>query len=287
MEWVETTGRTIEEAKDAALDQLGVDEVDAEFEVLAEPRPGLFGRMRGEARVRARVRPATPRPKVDRRDRRRRGTPSEGRARRDTGEAAAATGAGASGAGDDGDASAGVADGPGIDEKVTTVADGAPVPSDEEVAEEAGRAATAFLDELVEAFGLTGTVSIGTGDDGAVELAVDGDDLGLLVGPKGQTLAAVQELARTVVLRHVPAARDQRLRVDVAGYRARRREALARFTRQVADEVRASGVSRALEPMSAADRKVVHDTANALEGVRTVSEGEDPRRRVVILPGGE
>src|SRR5687767_5377461 len=70
MEWVETTGRTVEEAKDAALDQLGVDEQDAEFEVLEEPRTGLFGRTRGEARVRARVRPTQPRPKVDRRDRR-------------------------------------------------------------------------------------------------------------------------------------------------------------------------------------------------------------------------
>ena len=57
MEWVETTGRTVEEAKELALDQLGVDEVDAEFEVLEEPKLGLFGRLRSEARVRARVKP--------------------------------------------------------------------------------------------------------------------------------------------------------------------------------------------------------------------------------------
>src|SRR5580704_2101494 len=72
MEWVEMTGRSVAEAKDAALDELGVDEVDAEFEVLEEPRQGLFGRQRGEARVRARVRPTSPRPKTDRRDRKRR-----------------------------------------------------------------------------------------------------------------------------------------------------------------------------------------------------------------------
>src|SRR3954454_21855786 len=71
MEWVETTGRTVEEAKEHALDQLGVDEVDAEFEVLEEPKSGLFGRMRSEARVRARVRPQAPPPKLERRDRRR------------------------------------------------------------------------------------------------------------------------------------------------------------------------------------------------------------------------
>src|SRR5436309_9454433 len=72
MEWVETTGKTLEEAKDAALDQLGVAEDDAEFEVVEEAKLGLFGRVRSEARVRARVRPTAPRPKDDRRDRRRR-----------------------------------------------------------------------------------------------------------------------------------------------------------------------------------------------------------------------
>src|ERR1700686_4617276 len=79
MEWVETTGRTVEEAKDAALDQLGVDETDAEFVTVTEPRAGLFGRMRGEARVRARVRPTSPRPKRTRT--RRQGEQREGSGR--------------------------------------------------------------------------------------------------------------------------------------------------------------------------------------------------------------
>src|SRR3954454_2796358 len=67
MEWVETTARTVDEAKELALDQLGVVEDEADFEVLAEPKQGLFGRIRGEARVRARVRPTPVRPKQDRR----------------------------------------------------------------------------------------------------------------------------------------------------------------------------------------------------------------------------
>ena len=78
MEWVETTGKTVDEAKEAALDQLGVHEDDAEFEVVEEPRTGLFGRTRGEARVRARVRPTSPRPKTERSNRRRR-RPDAGR----------------------------------------------------------------------------------------------------------------------------------------------------------------------------------------------------------------
>src|SRR5215831_9151443 len=103
MEWVETTGRTVEEAKELALDQLGVVEDDAEFDVVEEPRPGLFGRIRGEARVRARVRPTQPRPKADRRDRRRRpkDEKSSGEAAADAavdGADAEASGAEASGA---------------------------------------------------------------------------------------------------------------------------------------------------------------------------------------------
>ena len=67
MEWVETTGKTIDEAMDRALAHLGVHRDDAEVEVLEEPKAGLFGRVRGEARVRARVRPSGPRPKRSRR----------------------------------------------------------------------------------------------------------------------------------------------------------------------------------------------------------------------------
>jgi spoIIIJ-associated protein len=66
VEWIVTTGRTTDEAKESALDQLGVSEDDAEFEVVDEPKTGLFGRLRTEARVRARVRPVQPPPKADR-----------------------------------------------------------------------------------------------------------------------------------------------------------------------------------------------------------------------------
>ena len=86
------------------------------------------------------------------------------------------------------------------------------------------------------------------------------------------------------VVQHGLSGRSARLRVDVGGYRERRREALAAFARQVADEVRESQVERGLEPMSPPDRKVVHDTVAEIEGVATSSEGEEPRRRVVIRP---
>jgi spoIIIJ-associated protein len=148
--------------------------------------------------------------------------------------------------------------------------------------DEQASAATRFTDELVRAFGLSATIRADVVDDD-IELRIDGSGLGVLVGPKGATLHALEELVRAVV-HHAAGGQSARLHVDVAGYRERRREALAAFAEQVAAEVRESGAERALEPMSPPDRKVVHDTVATLDGVATASVGEEPRRRVVIKP---
>jgi spoIIIJ-associated protein len=149
--------------------------------------------------------------------------------------------------------------------------------------EEQGTVAKEFLDGLVERMSLEAEVVTSQPEEDTIELNLQGQDLGLLIGPKGATLLAIQDLTRTVVQRKTSAA-NGRILVDVSGYRRKRRDALARFSRQIAEEVQATGSRRVLEPMSAADRKVVHDTVNQIEGVMTVSEGEDPRRRVIILP---
>lgn len=358
MEWVVTTAKTVADAKEAALDELGVDEADAEFEILEEPRQGLFGRQRGEARVRARVRPTSPRPKVERRSRakkkpadesgetaepeasntRSKGSrsrssrglassdapavaaepdtdeaapPARGPRRRpakalpaDVAEAVAAAatetlaeasgpgGAGVEGSkrrrssrGGSGRAPTNGRNGDPTGRPPASAAKdgGAAVPEEELSMEEQGRIAEQFVVGLLERFKAPAQTSVREVDEDTVEVEVNGSELGLLIGPKGQTLQAVQELTRTVVQRK-SVARTGRIHVDIAGYRSKRREALERFTTQVANDVVATGVQRVLEPMSAADRKVVHDTANEIEGVRTVSEGEDPRRRVVIIP---
>jgi spoIIIJ-associated protein len=337
MEWVETTGKTVEEAKDAALDQLGVDEQDAEFEVVEEPRTGLFGRTRGEARVRARVRPTQPRPKVDRRDRRGRsgrssrsgdrrrqgergsrppkataGTaveskPAKSQAKAQTAAPASDAGRATASAGTEGsDDSAEPTDAPSTgpsggprrrrrggrgrggrpDGRAREHDDDEQEGRDMTEAElvEQGEVVRGFLVDLLDAFGLDGEVTATPAEEGAVELAVAGDDLGLLIGPKGATLQAVQELSRSMLQRTRPGEPHARVRVDVGGYRARRREALEAFVRKVAADVVESGTQKALEPMAPPDRKVVHDTVNDIPGVHTVSEGEDTRRRVVIIP---
>jgi len=260
VEWVEVTGRSVEEAKEAALDQLGVDAQEAEFEVLEEPRSGFLGRLRSEARVRARVLPTAPRPKLERRDRRDR------RPARDRKQARPPAARAASRPKPEKPAA----------EKESVMTE-APT-----LAEEA-EAAKEFLVGLLDALDADATVSSRIVEEETIEVAVTGGDLGLLIGPKGQTLAAVQELTRTVVQRRLGGRRG-RLLVDVAEYRRKRRAALERFTTEVAAQVLASGTATLLEPMTPPDRKVVHDTVNAIEGVSTSSEGEEPYRRVAITP---
>ncbi len=149
--------------------------------------------------------------------------------------------------------------------------------------EEQAREAETFTRGLIEAFGTPASVAVEIDEDGGVLVDVTGHDLGLLVGQRGATLQAIEELVRTVVQRRTEG-HGTRINVDVGGYRAKRRQALAGFAEDLADQVRQTGQERALEPMPASDRKVVHDTVAVIDGVTTVSEGEEPRRRVVVRP---
>lgn len=317
MEWVETTAKSIEEAKGKALDQLGVAEDDAEFDVLDEPRNGLFGFLRGEARVRARVRPTQPRPKPDRRDRKKRGAEAASGSPDDDGSSSDAADqlsnedrppkrarpAGRSRP--TGDKPAGSTDRPirsrsaktdesfGATPKSPARAESNTTPKprsasqdkDKETvvdAQQVGDEAQRFVQGLVDAFGVSGTTTVRRdGDD--IEVVVEGTDLGLLVGPRGTTLQAVQELTRVASQRRL-GDHETRLRVDIAGYREIRRAALGKFAHQVAAQVVADGTAKRLEPMSSADRKIIHDVLSEVDGVVTRSEGDDPLRCVVIEP---
>ena len=272
MEWVETTGKSIEEAKSIALDRLGVADEDAEFEILEEPKPGLFGRVRGEARVRARVKPKSPRAKNDRRDRGRRrdGAPREEGSGDRTGENRAPRQKSQKQEKKMSDKN---------DRPRHERPDGPPADPAEVAAQ-----AEKFLQGLAGALGASAsTQSVIEGDD--IEVQLNGSDLGLLVGPRGSTLQAVQDITRVVAQRRM-GDHDTRLRIDIGGYRAKRKEALSRFVNQVADEVVSSGTARALEAMPSSDRKIVHDALTGRTDIATHSEGEDPNRRVVITPAG-
>ena len=111
---------------------------------------------------------------------------------------------------------------------------------------------------------------------------ITGDQTEALVGRKGVVVQAIHELTRTVIQRKTFGA--PRMRLDIAGYAARRREALKIYAARLADNVKEDGREAMLEPMNAADRKVVHDAIAEIDGVRSFSEGEDPNRSVVVAP---
>jgi spoIIIJ-associated protein len=293
MEWIVTTGRTVEEALDAALDELGVDEEDVEYEVLEEPKTGFLGRLgSSEGRIRARVKPLSREKPGERQRRRGRGSSrprssngasgsgNGGASRQPAAEGATSSsrrrrGGGGGGGGSRNQGGAGSRDREQQGSNVDTIESDVPV-------EEQAEAAERFTQGLVDAFDM-GARAKSVIDDDVVVVEVTGENLGLLVGPKGATLHAIEELVRTVVQRQTDG-HGVRIHVDVAGYRAKRRAALADFTRNLAEKVLETGRPQALEPMSASDRKVVHDTASEIDGITTVSEGEDPRRRVVLHP---
>ena len=342
MDWITTSGRTLHEAKSNALDQLGIVADEAEFDVVNDVEKGLFGRVKTEARVRARVRPRQI-PEKDERSQRRRGSGSKGGSRRNSKPRESSSQGGGSGQSNDGQSSKGAQsknqrggdsqrnspksnagsekagphsekaqsgntarnDGAGQSEnnnrnksrnrgganQAAAAASAAPRREKKAVEteisrEDQERIAQEFLEGVLGAFDMSGEVAVAPepADDGAIEVTVTGQELGLLVGQKGVTLNSLQELTRTVVQRKADGAKTDRLRVDVAGYRARRTAALQEFATKIAHDVVESGNEKLLEPMGPADRKVVHDTVNDIEGVETGSEGEEPRRRVVIRP---
>ncbi len=110
-----------------------------------------------------------------------------------------------------------------------------------------GEAAMSFMTDLAAAFGATATATLNV-EGSELDVRLDGEDLGLLIGPGGRTLMAVQDLARVASQRRL-GDHETRLRIDVAGYRERRRAALEKFAIAVADEVRTTGRTKALEPM--------------------------------------
>jgi spoIIIJ-associated protein len=151
---------------------------------------------------------------------------------------------------------------------------------------EQGTIAKEFLEGLLASMNIQAEITVKELDEETVELSVNANpptELGVLVGPRGTTLQALQEVTRTVVQSKSPS-RTDRILVDVAQYRERRVAALGRFAQQVATEVVETGEERALEPMSAADRKAVHDSLSENPNVVTRSEGDDPRRFVVVAP---
>ncbi|MHB1138787.1 MAG: Jag family protein, partial [Microthrixaceae bacterium] len=259
-----------------------------------EPKTGLFGRTRGTARVRGRILPRAPRAKTERRR----------RPKKENGDGAAGGRNDRRGGGDSRAKDTSQAESP-----VATSA--APAPAGERAGrsprqDQAGATTDRpkdrtspdrnkepmdqaeqitvleeFLTGLAAGFGLSVTPT-STFDEDDLRVDLTGDGLGLLVGPRLATLDAIQEVARNTLQRQAAGREYARVIVDVEGIRERRRAALTEFVTTAAERVRDEDTEVVFEVMSSADRKQVHDVAGELDGVVSVSEGEDPRRRVVL-----
>jgi spoIIIJ-associated protein len=163
----------------------------------------------------------------------------------------------------------------------------AEVPGDGEAGgadlEQESEIAADYIEGLLDVADLDGDIDMDVEGDRPV-VSVVGATLTELVGPHGEVLEALQELTRLAVHRQTGA--RSRIMLDVGGYRARRRQELAELGRRVAEEVGRTGVPQRLDAMTPFERKVVHD-AVAAAGLRSESEGEEPSRRVVVLPVDE
>ena len=167
------------------------------------------------------------------------------------------------------------------DENTTPAPEGSSADSGRlEALENEGDIAADYLEELLDIADLDGDIDLDVEGDRA-SVSIVGGDLDQLVGKDGEVLEALQELTRLAVYRET--GERSRLMLDVGGFRADKRARLEKLAAETVTQVQESGEPVALRPMTPFERKVVHD-AVAAAGLRSESEGEEPRRHVVVLP---
>ncbi|MDN5914759.1 MAG: protein jag [Pseudonocardia sp.] len=155
-------------------------------------------------------------------------------------------------------------------------------PSGEDVLIQEGDVAGDYLEKLLDVLDFDGDIDLDVEGGRAIVSIDGGEDLNKLVGDKGSVLESLQELTRLAVQQ--ASGNRSRLMLDIAGWRQGRRDELTELGKQTADDVKASGEPVRLRPMTPFERKVVHDAVATVKGVGSESEGEEPRRQVVVLP---
>ncbi|MFI5009092.1 MAG: protein jag [Solirubrobacterales bacterium] len=138
-----------------------------------------------------------------------------------------------------------------------------------------------LLEEIVDGLGLDVEIEVEE-SDGVLTGLVEGDDVGLFIGRRGQTIDAVQHLAQRIVFRGGPS--TARVVIDADGYRERRARTLREDAEDAAEEALRSGQPVELDPMPASERRVVHEHLRERGDVQTHSEGEEPERYLVVSP---
>ena len=260
---VEMTGPTVNEAVGRALLKLGLEREAVDVDVVAEPRKGIFGSKPAVVIVREKEAPNG-----------------------DFAESDAPVVAPVSPS-ESQHSSARPYEEPLVTDTDTVATDNAPLEEEltpeerlNQLDEEADMAAD-FVEGLLDRLDLPGDIEIEITEEQAL-LNLEDVGSGLLIGRRGATLDALQELVRCAVQRQTE--RRSRVRVDVEGYRARHVEKLRDRCREAIAQVRETGQPVRLEPMDAYERKLMHDLVSKTGGVTSSSEGTEPKRRVVIHP---
>jgi spoIIIJ-associated protein len=243
MKSLEVSGKTVEEAIQKALEQLGVSREEVKVTVVKEGRRGVLGLGAEEAKVRVRPLAAVPEKPKELKKAKKPEKPKKPRKPEEAEERG------------------------GVDETAVGV-----------------------LEDLLARLGLEAQVVSeikpplggGEGAPDVVTLNVKGDDLGILIGRRGQTLAALQHIVRLIVANQAKARVP--IVIDVEGYKQRRYDALQALARRVAEQVKERGRPFALEPMPAYERRIIHLTLADNPDVTTESTGDGEVRKVVIVP---
>ena len=246
MEWIEVTGDTIEEAEAHAIKMLGIERSDAEFEVVTEPKTSIFKSKREPARLRARIKPHQPQTRQRNRRRKPQTDKPQNRARKMNNDRVDKNR-------------------PLMDQNLQ-----------KEILNE-------FFEGLLKVWDLRADISFEWPRENVCEISLEGENLDSLVGRGGETLRALEHISKVILQKQADDSRYASIRLDIAGYREHREEALEEFAAKVAEEVLETKQPKFLEPMNSRDRKIVHDTVGSIEGVATISEGENFRRRVKIF----
>lgn len=139
-----------------------------------------------------------------------------------------------------------------------------------------------FLKELLQAMDISSQITMTEEDKSTLAINLEGEEMGVLIGKRGQTLDAIQYLTSLVVNKYSD--HYIRIKMDTEDYRNRRRKTLEALANNLAMKVKKTGKKFTLEPMSSNERRIVHSTLQKYKFIETYSEGEEPFRRVIIVP---
>ena len=249
------TAASVDEAKSAAAAAFGVAVSEIAFNVLEEPKKGLFGKVKGEAKVEAEYEPPVVVEETP--------APVETAPKPETAPAAEETPAAAE--------ETAPAEEPEVDYSQRELTEAEQKKTD---------AAVAYITEIVTKMGIENLSVVASPAESGINIEISGDGFEELIGKKGDLLDALQYLS-SLVCNKID--REYfRITTDCGGFRARRKAQLERLARKLANNVKRNGRTHALEPMNPYERRIIHAAISEIDGVTSKSVGEEPYRKVVI-----